>query len=103
MVKLFSGPVAVAAQCMLAIGGIGSLLLAPPAKGPLLIVPVAGSSVGALNAAIGAGARLVGKGTVPGSLIVEGRRDAMMIAVLRAGGLIVAAQPGLCGRTEIPA
>ncbi len=103
MVKLFPGSVAVAAQCIFVIGGIGALLLAPPAAGTMLIIPVAGSGVGALNAAIGAGARLVGEGTVPGSLIVEGRRDAMMAAVLRAGGLIVAARPALCGQTEISA
>lgn len=103
MVKLFPGPAAVAAQCIMVIGGIGGLLLAPPARGALLIVPVAGSGVGALNAAIGAGGRLIGKGTVPGSLIVEGRRDAMMTAVLRAGGLIVAARPALCGQTVISA
>ncbi|WP_294260018.1 hypothetical protein [uncultured Sphingomonas sp.] len=98
MVKLFPGSVAVAAQCLLVIGGIGALLLAPPAEGALLIVPVAGSGVGALNAAIGAGARLVGEGALPGSLVVEGRRDAMLATVLRAGGVVVAARPALCGQ-----
>lgn len=90
-------------QCTLVIGGIAALLLSPPAEGALLIVPLAGSGTGALNAALGGGARLVGAGEWPGSLIVEGRRDAMMAAVLRAGGVIVAARPALCGRTEISA
>lgn len=98
MVKLYPGSVAVAAQCLLVLGGIGALLLSPPAEGALLIVPIMGTGVGALNAATGAGARLVGEGTLPGSLVVEGRRDTMLAAVLRAGGVIIAARPALCGK-----
>jgi hypothetical protein len=103
MVKLFTGPGALAVQCLLAVGGIAALLLSPPATGTLLVVPVVGSGAGALNAALSGGARLIGRGALPGSLIVEGRRDAMLPAVMRAGGVIVAARPALCGRAEMSA
>ncbi|WP_315760420.1 hypothetical protein [Sphingomonas sp. Y38-1Y] len=102
MVKRFCPPrppIAVV-QSLAVIGGAATLWLAPPAEGAMLLVPAPGASVAALNAATGAGARLLGAGRLPGSLVVTGRREAIAGAVLAADALVVAARPVLCGKLE---
>lgn len=84
-------------------GGLGALVLAPPADGAMLIVPVGNNGIAALNAALGSGASLIGNGRLPGSLVVRARRDAIAGGVLAAGAMIVAAHPVLCGQAEKPA
>ena len=61
-------------QAMLVLGLGGWLLLAPPAEGMMMLVPLSPSAARELPAlALRDGTRLVAVGTTPGSLIVYGR------------------------------
>lgn len=86
---------AVLLQCLLVMAGTGALLLAPPAEGAMLLVP-AGDAGAAINAATAAGGRLAGRGVLPGSVVVIGRRDAMLRGVIAAYAMLIAARPALC-------
>jgi hypothetical protein len=74
------------------------IAVAPPAEGELLLVPLAGQSADSVAAwATRAGARIVGRGPLPGSLAVEARTAALADAALRHATLITAAPPAACG------
>jgi hypothetical protein len=60
-------------QIALALSAAGALLLAPPAHGQMLLVPLTPAAAHALPAEILDGnTRLVATGVLPGSLIIEG-------------------------------
>jgi len=75
-------------------------LVAPPADGEMLLVPIGTElSRHAVAIAVDHGALLVGRGPLPGSVVVAGRRTAMLSSMLQAGVLVFAAPPVGCGAT----
>lgn len=83
-------------QIAIAAIALGWLLLAPPARGQMLLVPLthaAGERLPGL--AIRGDTRLIAAGPLPGSLVVEGRR-ADLSPLLRHATLVLAAPPGGC-------
>ena len=83
-------------QIAIAAVALGWLLLAPPARGQMLLVPltrVASERLPAL--AIRGDTRLIATGPLPGSIVVEGHR-ADLSALLRHATLVLAAPPGGC-------
>ncbi|WP_454884826.1 hypothetical protein [Sphingomonas oryzagri] len=83
-------------QVAIATVALGWLLLAPPARGQMLLVPLTGSASQSLPArALHGETRLIGAGPTPGSLVVEGRRDDLT-ALYRHATLVLAVPPGGC-------
>ena len=68
--------------------------LLPPDHGPILLVSLGGHGASGL---IGPDLRLLGKGRLPGSLVVTGAHPAFMGALLDHEVLILPAVPILCG------
>lgn len=71
--------------------------LAPPAEGTMLLVPTAQSTGQTLDSALHSGAKLVGRGPLPDSIVVEGRRDALLSTMISAGTLVIASSRVPCG------
>lgn len=90
------------AQCVALSIATAMLAVAPPASGAMLLVPLAATGGDVVNLALARGARLLGAGPLPGSIVVTGRRDALAGAMLRHGTLTVAASPLLCGALPRP-
>jgi hypothetical protein len=89
---------AVAAQAMLVLGLGGWLLLAPPSEGMMMLVPLSPAAARALpSLALRDDTRLVAAGSIPGSLLVYGRRDALAGRLLAHGVVTMASPPGGCG------
>jgi len=81
-----------------AILAMGGLAFAPPASGRMLLVPLSPSAVAMLPAAaVDGGARLLGKGPLAGSLVVEADRDRLNGVSLTSGVVVLAAPATLCG------
>jgi hypothetical protein len=90
----------VALQLALAAALPAALAFAPPAEGRMILVPLWPQAADRLVArSAAAGARLVGHGPLPRSLVVSGRRAALAPA-MAAGVLILAAPPAGCGRAR---
>lgn len=88
----------VAAQIGGILGALALLALWPPANGTMLLVPIArggGDRLAAL--AIRNGARLVGNGPLPASLLVDGDRARLAGTMRDAGVLILAGSAAMCG------
>jgi hypothetical protein len=67
---------------------------APPVRGTMLVVPVGAT---AAAAALTPGTTILGRGWLPGSLVVSGDRATLLPHLLRHGALALAG-PGLgCG------
>ncbi|MDP5281258.1 hypothetical protein Q9Q95_20200 [Sphingomonas sp. DG1-23] len=95
--------VAPALSLQLAAAGVAlaAVALAPPAEGEMLLVPLAGQSADSAAVwATRAGARIVGRGPLPGSLAVRGRTPSLIGAAMRHATLIIAAPPTACGTKE---
>lgn len=75
-------------------------VVAPPASGSILLVPLHGSGGAVLEDALARGARLEGPGPVAGSFVVRADRDRIAPAMLAGGVLMLAARPLLCGEPE---
>lgn len=84
-------------QSALVIIGLGLVSLSPPEQGTMLLVPLHGGSGAIVDAAIGSGARLLGPGQLPGSVVVSGRRSSIMPAVLAAGAIVTLGSTPTCG------
>lgn len=85
-------------QLALLLIGFTFVLLAPPAHGAILLVPLsrdARAHVAAL--AVERGALLIGRGRFEGSLIVRGDRNLLGGALLRRGILPITAPEISCG------
>ncbi|PXA82778.1 hypothetical protein DMC47_45300 [Nostoc sp. 3335mG] len=83
-------------QIATAAAALGWLLLAPPAQGQMLLVPLthaAGAHLPGL--AIQGNTRLIAAGPLPGSLVVEGRR-ADLAPLLRHSTLVLGVPLGGC-------
>ena len=89
-----------AAQFAAALGGLGVLVLAPPARGFQLLVPFGASArARMLPLALEHGALLVGRGPLPGSIVVRGTHAALGHPLAAAGILMLAAPAAACGTT----
>lgn len=85
-------------QLLAAGAALTAIAFAPPAEGQLLLVPLAGQGADVLTVwATNSDARIVGRGPLPGSLVVQGRAAALAGAALRNATLILAAPPAACG------
>ncbi|NIJ20742.1 hypothetical protein FHS95_002434 [Sphingomonas naasensis] len=85
-------------QLLAAAVALGAIDFAPPAEGQMLLMPLAGQGADSLAVwATVAGARIVGPGPLPGSLVVQGSAGTLAGAALRHATLIVAAPPAACG------
>jgi hypothetical protein len=83
-------------QIAIAAIALGWLLLAPPARGQMLLVPLTRAASERLpGLAIHGDTRLIAAGPLPGSMVVEGRR-ADLASLLRHATLVLAAPPGGC-------
>ena len=77
---------------------VAAVAFAPPSEGEMLLVPLAGQSADFTAVwATRAGARIVGRGPLPGSLAVRGRTRSLIGMAARHATLIVAAPPTACG------
>jgi hypothetical protein len=91
-------PLALPVQLLAAGAALAAIAFAPPAEGELLLVPLAGQSADSMIVwATRAGARVIGRGPLPGSLVVEARTATLAEAALRHATLITAAPPAACG------
>jgi len=74
------------------------LAFAPPARGRMLLIPLSPRAATALPAAVvDGGAKLLGTGPVPGSLVVMADRARLGAVSLADGVIILSAPPSLCG------
>jgi len=72
------------------------ITLLPPARGPMLLIPIAPARLADSVAVARQGdARLIAAGPLPASLIVEGSRDTLAMPAL-AHGMILIAGMGAC-------
>lgn len=89
--------VVVLAQLAIILLGLALLYGNPPAQGRILLVPMtAGARAHLVPDAVAHGARLVASGRLPGSMVVEGQRDALL-PLLRGGILPLRAFAAACG------
>jgi hypothetical protein len=85
-------------QCALILIGLLGLYAAPPTQGRMLLLPLTMEARGDLaQVAIAHGARLIAHGPWAGSMLVEGRRDELVPALMREGVIALSAQMGGCG------
>lgn len=77
-----------------------ALILWPPASGNLLLVPVFGDAqANTIARAVDGGARLVSSGLLPGSFVVNARRESIAPSMLRRGVLVFAGPAAGCSDT----
>ena len=87
-----------AAQSILPLLGLVGLYAYPPATGRMLLVPLTYEARAALvPVAVAQGARLVARGPLAGSVLVEGDRVRLVPPLLRRGVIALSAQMGGCG------
>ena len=80
------------------VAAMAGFAFAPPARGRMLLVPLAPGAAAKLPAAaVTGGARLLGMGPVPGSLVVVADRARLGGVSLADGMVILSAPPLLCG------
>lgn len=85
-------------QFALMLTGLAGLYAFPPLEGRMMLVPLTDHARAALlPVAVEHGARLVARGPISGSMLVEGRRDRLADPLLRDGVLLLAARAGGCG------
>lgn len=90
-------PIALAQLCLVATALV-AFAFAPPAQGRMLLVPLTAAAASSMAAgAREAGALLLGRGPLPGSLVVMGTREHFGPLTLARGILIVAVPARLCG------
>jgi hypothetical protein len=77
-------PWSLIAQVAIALPLVGGLLLAPPAEGPMMLVPLTPGAARALPAlAFDGDAKLISTGPLPGSLVVYAHRATLAGRLLR--------------------
>ncbi len=81
---------------LLLVAGAGAMIVAPPASGAMMLVPLGPQAANALPLlALVGDVRLLARGPLPGSLLVYGKRRAHTL--LRHGIVTFASPPALCG------
>lgn len=84
-------------QLGIAMVAFGMLAAMPPERGRMIIVALDGVDTGQLVAmATRAGAVIVSRGPIPGTLIVEGERTALGAVIRGTPRLLLAARGGGC-------
>jgi hypothetical protein len=90
-------PLSFVAQATIALPLVGGLLLAPPAEGSMMLVPLTPAAAQALpSLALTGETKLVSSGPLPGSLLVYGRRADLAGRLLAHATLTLASPPGGC-------
>lgn len=85
------------AQIGIGILSLTWLLVAPPPVGAMMLVPLSPAAARALpQAALNGDTRLLGSGTLPGSLVVRGRRAALLGPMFARGVLTLATDERGC-------
>lgn len=85
------------AQALLAVGAVGSLLLAPPAYGQLAFYPITRSADAALTTVmLQDGRRIVARTAVIDGYVLEGRRPPLMELLFERGILVLAVPESGC-------
>jgi hypothetical protein len=89
---------AIGVQLGILTAGLLAVGLAPPANGQVLLIPLTTSAATELPAlALRDGTQLIGRGRLPGSLVVRGERNRLGWPMLMDGVVpIASARPG-CG------
>jgi hypothetical protein len=88
----------IALQVAIAATTLGWLLLAPPVRGQIILVPLTAGAARTLPAtAIHGDTRLIGTGPLPGSLLVEGRSADFSGFLLHHATLALGTSFGGCG------
>lgn len=93
--------VADGAQVAIVLLALAAVQLAPPARGRMLLMPIAGKQSDAVRAARAADALVLGRGPLPGSAIVEGARGPLLSAASRGGMVLLAAPRGGCSERAL--
>lgn len=92
----------IALQAAIAVTALSWLLLAPPAQGQIILVPLTTGAARTLPAvAIHGDTRLIGIGPLPGSLLVEGRSADFSGFLFHHATLALATPFGGCGAGEV--
>lgn len=74
--------------------------LAPPARGRILLAPIDGGDAARMvRVARAAGALVIGPGSMPASMVVDGARAPLVAAMLRERILVLAASGAGCDGT----
>jgi hypothetical protein len=85
-------------QLTLACGLVVGAIVAPPADGAMLMVPLGRTALGpALAVAADHGALVVARGRIGSTAVIRGRRDRLAGPLLGRGVLLLAAPAGWCG------
>lgn len=85
-------------QMLIVVCTILLVSFAPPARGTMLLVSTTGLPLAPIfDRAAAAGARPIGMGPLPSSLLVFGDRDRILATTLPAGIIALAAPSALCG------
>lgn len=80
------------------VASLAAITLFPPSSGTMTLIPVWPGAGHALAArAIDAGAQLVDRGPLPGSLVISGARSAIAPVMLSGGVLVLSALGAGCG------
>lgn len=73
-------------------------ILAPPEEGPMMVIPLDGGRIGqTIVWASGNGTALIGAGPLPGSILVNGKRDQVTQAAWHHNSLVIKAPAIFCG------
>lgn len=88
-------PILLVIQLALVLGGVGWLTLRPPIEGAMLMVPLSNTARARLpQSVIDRGGQLLRMGSISGSFVVHGRRDALT----QPGMVLIAADTTGCGQ-----
>src|SRR5688500_11356191 len=85
-------------QVLLTAGVLGTLSVAPPPQGAMLLVSLTGMPPGEiLRQTMPVGAVSLSAGPIGGSIVVRGERGAIVAAAMPAGILVLDAADSICG------
>lgn len=90
-------PLLLIAQTAVATVALFIMPMAPPADGRMLLLPLTpGAAIHLPRTVLDHGARLVGAGPLPGSLVIVGDRAALTAPLLGIGAVAIATGAGGC-------
>ena len=73
-------------------------ILAPPEEGPMMVIPLDGGRMGhTISWASGNGTAFMGAGPLPGSILVDGKRERITQAAGHHNSLVIKAPAIFCG------
>jgi hypothetical protein len=96
---LRSRAAALLVQLLAVVLAVGVAFLAPPERGRMMLVPLSADAAhGMIALAVEHGAALVGPGSLPGSMVVDGRRADLIGALFAHGVALLGASAAGCGQ-----